>query len=96
MPKTLKKMFFALESDVANMLLNIETLQHIQVELAKICREIEGAKFKDVLHVNLSNYSTLFVLDELLFYTVNDLKENYEAAKMRLENIMALLEGDVY
>jgi hypothetical protein len=87
MNKKLKKLILDVETDLARMLINVETLQYVQIELARLCQHIDEMKEGSTALLHVPNYSTLFVLDELLFYTVKDLMMNYESVSLVVEKI---------
>lgn len=86
MSKTVKHLIVELETGLAKILINIETLQYIQMEFARVVQQIDRKKEK-ISFFQLPNYSTLFVIDELLFYTVKEIMTNYEAISIIIEKI---------
>lgn len=90
--KDLKTLIIELETDLARILVNVETLQYAQVELARLCQQLDEIKEGHTSILHLPNYSTLFVLDELLFYTVRDLMMNYESVSLLVEKIHTSLQ----
>lgn len=82
----LHRLVFDLDDYVAKLLVNIETLENVHYKLMKLRQQQPSLSNEGPL-LHHSNNVLINILDDLLFYTLLDLKENYEAIVTLIQHI---------
>ena len=83
----LHNLIFDMDDCLAKLLVNIETLEQIQFELANVRQQFDLRTGENMLGEVL-NYPVIRILDDLLFYTLVDMNVNYEAASLLVERML--------
>lgn len=73
-----RELVLELDSDLAKILVNIETLADIQKELANIWQNNNKINSNKIYTRVLEDTIRLKLLDELLYYTIKDLAEHHK------------------
>lgn len=90
MKSELYNLVFNMDDCLSKMLVNIETLEQIQSELAHVRQQIDLLKVENTLGEKM-NYPVIRILDDLLFYTLIDMNTNYETASLLVERMLERL-----
>jgi len=93
MANELEKLVHELDSKLVEILVNIETLEHVQRELTNIRQKVDSVGGDDDILMTI-NGLLIRILDDLLFYTVADLNNNYKAASIIMESLSAQTNKD--
>lgn len=88
MASELYNLVFDVDECLSKLLVNIETLEQIQFELANIRQKLDLAGDEETLENKLS-YPVIRILDDLLFYTLVDMNDNYETVSLLVEKIIS-------
>lgn len=76
-----------LDGELLHVLVNIETLEDVRMELSNLRGEMYGAKSHYYPVQLLQYHQTVRILDDLLFYTVKDLEQNYQRVSEIVEQL---------
>lgn len=83
----LHNLMFDMDDCLAKLLVNIESLEKIQFELANVRQQFDVPKTENN-HVEILNYPVICILDDLLSYVLVDMNTNYEAVSLLVERVM--------
>jgi len=81
-----------LDDSFASLLVNIETLEQVRFEMARLRQQYDLCEVDRKLC--LSNRSIIRLLDDLLYYTVVDLSDNYEVASSIVAKLLEKTRGE--
>lgn len=87
--KDLKDTIYDLEHELGSIGCNVETLEDIQTELCILRQDMEGIDYKNnfsYLHFK-EIYRKVRVLDQLFYYTLEELKPRIEDASKATETL---------
>ncbi|HZW67999.1 MAG TPA: hypothetical protein VFF20_05280 [Pseudogracilibacillus sp.] len=80
-----------LDDSFASLLVNIETLEQVRFEMARLRQQYD---FCEIDRKScLSNCSIIRILDDLLYYTIVDLADNYELASSTVAKLLEKTSG---
>lgn len=81
-----------LDDSFASLQVNIETLEQVRFEMARLRQQYDLCEVDSKLC--LSNCSIIRLLDDLLYYTVVDLSDNYEVASSIVAKLLEKTRGE--
>lgn|SRR5690625_2103948 len=90
MKSELYNFVFDMDDCLSKLLVNVETLEQIQFELANVRQQMDLHNHESMLKNSL-NGSVIRILDDLLFYTIEDMNTNYEAISLLVEGMLERL-----
>lgn len=87
----LRSLVLDLDEQVAKILVNIETIEQIHCKFTNVRQQIDF-RADEGSTLCRSNATLVHILDDLLFYTLDDLNKNYQATSEVTERIVTHLE----
>lgn len=85
--KNLRKLVFELDDHIAKILVNIETLEQIHRKFTYVRQQTDLLNGSQTT-VTYSNHTLIHLLDDLFFYTLVDLNDNYRTTSMLVEQVV--------
>lgn len=90
MAKTPLELLQELEDTIAQLSIQIETLQNIHTEMSTLRIQLTHLHGRKEAHVFTEQITKVKLLDDLLYYTVNDLQIQYESILKQIEYLITV------
>lgn len=90
----IQRTLLELDDHLAKIIVNIETLEHIQKKFTNVRQQInvqneQGTCFRK------ENNTIIAIIDDLLFYTMNDLRKNYKVTSTLVSDMQKKLSASL-